>query len=657
MCCQVDSEHSDSSYCAVCAHEEEKASHVSMRMRYLVGGISAIFLSIGILFELSSVDAWIFLIPYLVAALTAGRWIIPRGIRGLSKLHLDVNFLMTAAATGAFIIGAPAEGASVLFLFFIADLLEKRTETEVKNEIAGLLELEPQTAVVRRNGDEVYVHVEEVKKDEVIILKPGQIVSLDGIVIEGSSTVNQAAITGESVPVYKEIGDNVFAGTFNVDGYLEVRVSKESDETVLSKIIELVSETQKRKSPTEKFVSRFSHIYTPIVVVTALSVVIALLIIGMNTTDAIYRGLALLVVSCPCAFAISIPVSMVSALGSSARDGVLVKGSEFIEFLSEIDAISFDKTGTLTQGKLVVDGVCLHDQKDERELLAIAAQLESMSEHPIAQAIVDAANQYDIDIDEATGFTSLAGKGIKGEISGITYTIGNAALLRDLDVELSQEHKCGSGTLVYVLQDKSHLGTIKLNDTLRETSKVTLAKLRDMNIETIMLTGDDKVVAEEIANSLGIRYYKSNLLPHEKVAELHELSKQYEIAMVGDGINDAPSLAAADVGIAMGGIASDVAIDTADVVLMNENIGKLPALITRARKTMSVIKTNVAFSLSVKLFIAALAILGMISLWMALVAGDVGLTIVVVMNALRITRGGDTTGMISEQSETVQEIA
>lgn len=639
----------DGHSCAVCALEEEHAVNISLRRRYTLGVVSAFSLALGILIEISGFNDVLMYLAYVIAALSAGRWIIPRGLRGVIKFHLDVNFLMTSASIGAFLIGAPAEGASVLFLFFIADLLERRTETIVKGEIQDLLELEPPSVTLLVQGSEVCANVEDVIEGDVMIVRPGHMIGLDGMVIDGESSVDQSSITGESVPETKSYGDEVFAGTMNLDGYLEVEVTKNSHETVLAKIIELVSETKKRKSPTEKFVSRFSHIYTPLVVFTALFVAVGFIVLGFTPTDAIYRGLALLVVSCPCAFAISIPVSMVSALGSSARDGVLVKGSEIIEYLSDTRIIAFDKTGTLTKGILSVENICLHESLNQSELISIAAQLESKSEHPIATAITRAATGINSEYKPATSFVSIAGKGVTGDIGGVSYSIGNSTLLDDLSITIPKDHVCGSGTLVYVLQDRSILGTISLNDEIRETSKITLSKLRGLGIETIMLTGDDKSAAEEVATSLGIRRYKSNLLPHEKVEAIRELSNQQTTVMVGDGINDAPSLAAADVGIAVGGIASDIAVETADVVLMNEDISKLPSLIDRAKRTMSVIKANVMFSISVKLVIAALAMIGMISLWLALILGDVGLTIAVVLNALRIAQVRKPKDMTSTQ--------
>ena len=578
---------------------------------------------------------------FIISILSAGRWIIPNGIRGLLKGHLGISALMTIAAIGAVLINEPAEGASVMFLFFMAELLEEKAGDKVRTEIESLLELEPDSVNIKTVDGEMCTSPEHVTIGQVLLVRPGERIGLDGLVIKGISSVNQAPITGESMPVEKNVGDEVFAGTINIDGFIEINVTKKSQDSVLSRIVHLVQEARKAKSPTERFVSRFSHIYTPIVILGAFLLGLITFILGAPIQDAIYRGLTLLVISCPCAFAISIPVSMVSSIVGSAREGVLVKGSDHLEQLSKTQSVAFDKTGTLTRGDLTVQSICLHNGSTREDVLSAAIALERMSEHPIAQALIDAGENESIPIHEAEEFVAIPGRGVKGRVGQETYIVGNRRLLTAERIDLpTEDHVCGTGTMVYVVREKKHLGTVVLGDSIRIGTIEAIRELQSQGIRAIMLTGDNEDVARQIATELGFDEYHSELLPEQKVEFVQRLSRDGGTVMIGDGINDTPALAAADVGIAMGVISSDAAIETADIALMEEDLRKIPRLIRRAKRTVRIVRQNVTLSISVKAIIGILAVLGFATLWMAILFGDMGLTLIVIANALRLARRG-----------------
>lgn len=614
---------------------------MSFRIKYVLALSSAVFILIGFLLSYMLYPWYFVYASFIIAVLSSGRWIIPNGLKGLLKGHLGISFLMTVAAFGAIIIGDPAEGAAVMFLFFIAELLEEKSGDRVRKEIEALIHLEPPSVTLKQDGIESCSSPDDVQVGQVYVAKPGERIGLDGEVVQGSSTVNQAPITGESIPVSKSVGDAVFAGTINIDGYLEIKVTKRSKDSVLSRIVELVQEARKGKSSPERFVSRFSHIYTPIVVAGALILGLATFLLGATIEDSVYRGLTLLVVSCPCAFAISIPVSMVSSIAGSAREGVLIKGSNYLESLSRAKIVAFDKTGTLTQGTLSVENICLHNGSSREDILAAAVALEIMSEHPIAQALVSKAKEEGIIVPQARDFLNIPGRGVRGSIGDSNYIIGNRLMLIENNVSIPSEfHDCGNGTLVYVVKDGLHLGTIILGDAIREGTKEALDKLAKLGIKTVMLTGDAESSAHEVAASLGFIDYQAELLPEKKVEHVKLLSATGPTVMVGDGVNDTPALAAADVGIAMGVISSDAALETADIALMDQDLRRIPRLISRSKKTMQIVRQNVAISISVKILIGILAIFGAVTLWIAIAIGDMGLTLLVIANALRLARKG-----------------
>ncbi len=604
--------------------------------------ISGIIFSIGLYFELVEKNNLVAQILFLIVVLVSGHKIIKKGLLSVRRKKLDMNFLMSIAASGAFLIGHGEEGAAVIFLFYIAEFLEDYAAERARRSVASLLELAPDMTSVVRNGKEEKIHVSKVKIGEIIIVRPGDKIPLDGIIFKGASSINQAPITGESMPVSKSKGERVFAGTINEDGYLEIKVTKKSNETVLSKIVKIVEEAQKEKSKTEAFIDRFAKYYTPLVVIFSFLVMtVPTLFFGMEFNEWFYRALVLLVVSCPCALAISTPVSMVSGLTSAARNGVLIKGGNYLEEIKNADVVVFDKTGTLTEGKPEITDIIALNKHSKEEVLKIAASLEVRSKHPLAEAIVRETEKEKIKICNVKEFKSIAGKGLKGRINGKTYYIGNRAFFKEKSVKfpntlLENLEKEGKTAVLIGLQNKI-IGVIALMDKLRENSIETISRLKKKGIKTIMLTGDNKTVAKAIAKKIQIDSFYSELLPDEKVEIIKDLIKKHNhVIMVGDGVNDAPALAKAHVGISMGAIGSDIAIESSDIALMDDDISKINYLTDLSRKTMSVVKQNVFVSIAIKGSLAIMAFPGVVSLWMAVALGDVGLSLVVILNALRI---------------------
>jgi len=629
--------------CIVCSSEsleEEEGGEKSKKIILIV--LSAILLSLGLIFEFIlkwEVPAEIL---FLVTAAISGYSIVKEGLSSLIfRKKLSIDFLIMIAAVGSFFIGHGEEGAAVIFLFYVAEFLESYAAERARKSIASLMELAPEVATVKRNGEEVKIPVSEVEVNEVIVIRPGEKIPLDGQVIRGASTVNQAPITGESVPVTKEIGDVVYAGTINNEGFLEVKVTKRSDETMLSKIVKLVEEAQRIKSPTEKFIDRFSKYYTPSVIFLALCVAtVPTFVFGLPFNEWLYKALVLLVVSCPCALAISTPVAMVSGITSAARNGVLIKGSAYVEEVNRIKVFAFDKTGTLTEGRLeVTDVVSLG--RPEEEILCIAASLETMSEHPIAKAIVEKIDKEAM-LKDIKDFRAIAGKGVMGKINGETYYVGSRRLFKELSADYPEEEswkleKEGK-TVIFVGNEKGVIGLIVVMDKIRDSTIPTMAELRRKGIKTVMITGDNERTAKAIAERIGIAEYRAELLPEDKVNIIEELSKEYgHVAMVGDGVNDAPALARASVGIAMGAIGSDVSLETADIALMQDDLSKIPYLIELSKRTLEIVKENVLASILIKGSFAVLVFPGLVTLWLAVAIGDMGLSLAVILNAMRLS--------------------
>lgn len=587
---------------------------------------------------------------YAVAIL-AGLWtVLPKAWFALRRLRPDMNLLMTVAVIGAIAIGEWFEGATVAFLFALSLALESWSVGRARRAVAALMDLAPQMARIRRpDGREEEVPAERVAVGTVFVVKPGERVPLDGRVVSGTSAVNQAPITGESVPVEKAEGAEVFAGSINGDGALEVQSTKRAEDSTLAHIIRMVEEAQSRRAPSEQWVDRFARIYTPAVMAAALAVlVVPPLVFGQAWDLWFYRALVLLVIACPCALVISTPVSIVAALAAAAHHGVLVKGGLFVEVPARLRAVALDKTGTLTQGRpAVVEAVALaeHTQQD---LFARAAALEARSEHPLARAILAYAKDLGVEIQPATDFQILQGKGASGKIGGREYWLGSHRYLEERGGETEKIHELlaamsQAGRSVVVVGTEDHVcGLIAIADPIRAETRDALEALRQVGVqEIVMLTGDNDDTARSIALQAGLGEYRAEMLPVEKVAAIDELVARYgAVAMIGDGVNDAPAMARATLSVAMAAAGSDAAIEAADVALMSDDLSKLPWLIRHSRRTLRVIRQNIAFSLAVKAVFVVLTFAGHASLWAA-IAADMGASLLVVFNGLRLLGRGD----------------
>lgn len=591
--------------------------------------------------------ATLFISLYLIAII-AGVWGNARKAwYSLPRLDFNMSVLMTIAVIGAVAIGEWEEGAVVAFLYSVSEMLESWTMERVRRSIRALMDIAPRVARIRRQaGEEIEVPVEEIQVGDVMIVHPGEKIAMDGRIIKGESAVNEAAITGEAVPVEKGPGAEVYAGTLNTHGSLEVEVTKLVRDTTIARIIHLVEEAQARRAPSQAFVERFAAVYTPIVLALAAGIVLVPpLLLGYPWSPWIYRGLALLVVACPCALVVSTPVAIVSAIGNAARNGVLIKGGVYLEQAGALTAVAFDKTGTLTKGESTITDIIPLGRLTEEELLQIAASLETRSEHPLAQAVVKAAEARGLAIKPAEDFSALTGRGARGVVSGRTVYIGNLRLFTELGMEtkavagrirlLQEEGK----TAIVVATAEDFLGIIAVADEVRETSATAIAALKRTGIRrTVMLTGDNEATARTIASRVGVDEFRAELLPQDKVKAVQELLQQYgKVAMVGDGINDAPALATATVGIAMGGAGTDTALETADIALMADDLTRLPFTIRLSRAALGVIRQNIGFSLAIKAMAVAAVFPGWLTLWLAILA-DMGASLLVTLNGMRLLR-------------------
>lgn len=604
---------------------------------------STVLFALGLILEF--IIGWrsIAYLLFVATSVLAGYEIAKEGLNSLLfRRKLSIDFLIMVAAIGSFFIGHCEEGAAVIYLFYIAEYLEDYAGERARKSIQLLMELAPEKARVKRDGMEVEVDIDDIKIRDIVIVRPGEKIPLDGVIVNGGSSVNQAPITGESTPVEKSIGDEVYAGTLNNEGFLEIEVTKKSDETLLSKIIRLVEEAQKVKSPTEKFIDKFSKYYTPSVIFLAVCVAtIPKLIFGLLFEEWIYKALVLLVVSCPCALAISTPVAMVSAITNAARNGVLIKGSLYIEEINKVKVFAFDKTGTLTEGRLEVTDIIGFGNPNTSTLVDVAS-IEAMSEHPIAKAIVDEAIKKRLELIGVEEFKAIPGKGVIGKINGEYYYIGNRKLFEELSLKVPEDSakrlENEGKTVIFVGKPDKIIGLMAVRDRIRDSTIEVIRELKKKGIKTIMITGDNERTARAIAEKIGIDEYRPNLLPDDKVRIIEELSREYgHVAMVGDGVNDAPALARANVGIAMGAIGSDVAVETADIALMQDDLSKIPYLVKLSRKTLEIVKENVLASISIKGSFTVLVFPGLITLWLAVAIGDMGLSLAVILNAMRLS--------------------
>lgn len=598
----------------------------------------ALFLiAMVIKFENEWINNGIFIVSYIIV----GFEILRKAVRNIFRGKVfDENFLMSIATLGAFAIGEFPEAVAVMLFYQVGELFQDYAVDKSRKSIASLMDIRPDYANIIRDGKEEKVDPSEVRIGDTIIIKPGEKVPLDGVVVDGKTTLDTKALTGESVPRGVEVGDQVLSGCINLNGVIKVKVTKEYGESTVSKILDLVENASSKKAKSENFITKFAAYYTPIVVIIAiiLAIVPPLIIEGANFQDWLYRALSFLVVSCPCALVISIPLSFFGGIGGASKMGVLVKGSNYLEALSNAEIMVFDKTGTLTEGVFEVQNVEPIEISKE-ELLKIAAYAEYYSNHPISKSIKKAYNK-EIDEKEIIDSKEISGKGIEAKIGNQAVLAGNEKLMNEKGIEYT---KCTHvGSVVYVAIDGKYVGHIVIADKIKEDAKRTIEELRKNNIkETVMLTGDRKNIGEAVAKELGIDKVYAELLPDGKVEKVEELLKtkspKGKLAFVGDGINDAPVLAMADIGIAMGGLGADSAIEAADIVIMTDQPSKIISAIKLSKKTMRIVRENIIFAIAVKVLVLILTAVGLSSMWQAVFA-DVGVSIIAILNALRALR-------------------
>ncbi len=596
------------------------------------------------------------MVAYTVAIVLGGRYVVVKAWYAARRLRPDMNLLMTIAVVGAIAIGDWLEAATVAFLFALSLALEGWSVGRARRAIAALLELAPPIVrLMETGGVEREVSAGAVSVGARFVVKPGERIPLDGRVAAGTSAVNQAPITGESIPVSKEPNSEVFAGTINGEGVLEIESTKRAEDTTLAHIIKLVEAAQSRRSPSEQWVEKFARVYTPAVMLLAIAVaLIPPLLLGAAWDMWFYRALVLLVIACPCALVISTPISIVSALAAAARAGVLIKGGAYIELPGRLKAIAFDKTGTLSEGRPVVLAIKPLNGHSEAELLARAVALEAHSGHPLARAIMEFAATRGIEPAPAEDVRILPGKGVTGKFDGRDFWLGSHRYLEERAQETAELHELAEalqrqGRTVMAIGNDTHVcGLIAIADTVRPEAAASVKALRRAGVEhVVMLTGDNKATAENIGKQIGIEEIKADLLPADKVAAVEALvAKCGFVAMVGDGVNDAPAMASASLGIAMGAAGSDAAIEAADIALMSDDLSKLPWLVAHSRRTLRVIRQNIGFSLAVKAVFVLLTFIGLASLWGA-IAADMGASLLVVANGLRLLRVGSVTGSIA----------
>jgi Cd2+/Zn2+-exporting ATPase len=589
-----------------------------------------------------------------VAAMLAGGWfLLPSAWQALRRFRPDINLLVVIAAIGASVVGQWAEAGTVVFLFGVAEWLEGWADRRARRAVEALLEIAPKTALVKRGSQFTEVPVEEVNVGETVAVKSGMSIPLDGEVSSGESAVNQAPITGEATPVEKRQGDGVFAGTVNGEGSLEIRVTKPAGDTTLAKIIRLVKEAQEKKAPSQRFVDVFARYYTPLVTVVAILIfLVPPLAMHGDWSVWLYRACVLLIIACPCALVISTPVSIVAGLTAMARRGVLVKGGAHLEAIARLKALAVDKTGTITEGRPAVQGVEMLGQHSEQEVLRIGAAVDVHSSHPLANAVVQYVKERGIEFPRADNYQNVSGRGAQGSIAGHAYFVGNHRYTHELgvcseDIERRLAAIESKGQSVVVVGHRPHdncqgevLGIIAVGDTVRTNAAQAVKSLHAAGVEKIvMLSGDNQRAATFIGQQVGIDETRGDLLPEDKVAALKELRTKHEVVgMVGDGVNDAPAMATATIGIAMGAAGTDAAIETADIALMKDDLAKIAETVRLGRRTLGIIRFNIAFALGLKAIFLVLTLLGHASLWLAILA-DTGATLLVVANALRLLGG------------------
>ncbi|MEN6357400.1 MAG: cation-translocating P-type ATPase [Armatimonadota bacterium] len=614
-------------------------------MRIALTVISGALLAVGLAFTLAKAGHNLTPAFFIASAIAGGIYPARTGILSAKSFVLDTNFLMTAAAVGAIVLGDYSEAAAVVFLFSLGSTLEAHTVDKTRRSIKSLIEAFPTQASVKRDGRIEDMHLHDIEIGDIVIIKPGDKVPVDGTVVDGETAVNESPITGESVPVTKAKGDRVYAGSINGRGAIEVRTTTRSDDNTLARIVHLVEEAQSQKAPSQRFSEKFGQIYTPVVIALAALVGIGgTIVIGGDYRDWVTRALTLLIVSCPCALVISTPVAIVAAIGNAARSGALIKGGAHLEMLGDVTIIAFDKTGTLTIGKPSVTDVLPANDHSADDVLSIAAALESRSEHPLADSIIEKFHELSLPERPVSFFEAFPGKGARAVVNGGLFYVGSRRLMDELGVavpesgpvaELAESGK----TVVYLSNEKELWGAIAASDTVRPSGAPSISALKQIGIDrTVMLTGDNSRTAARVAQSLGIDEYHAQLLPEDKLAKIRALgTKRDRVAMVGDGINDAPALAAADVGVAMGGAGSHAAIEAADVALMADDIVMLPYAVALSRKARKVIRQNVAIALGVIVLLITGALWQKVSLATG-VLGHEGSALLVIANSMRLLK-------------------
>ena len=604
---------------------------------FLVMVLAGTLLLLAIVFEKMQIGGQLSVGLYLLAIISGGWNNFKKGFYSLQQKKLNMSVLMSVAIIGACIIGQYEEGATVAFLYAISELLENWSTEKSRQSIRNLMDLTPAKAIVKRGREMVELLVGDVNVGDIILIKPGAKIPLDGSVVSGESAVDEAHISGEALPRDKKIGADVFAGSINTYGFLEVAVNKLAQDSTIAKIINLVENAQSQKSPMQKFIEKFAEIYTPVVMVLAVMVgVIPPLLYDGDYIGWLYRALALLVVACPCALVISTPIAVVSAIAQAAKNGVLIKGGIHLEGLADINAIAFDKTGTITKGEPKVQSVISLSNIGENDILQIAASLESLSEHHLARAITADSKDKQINLENVYNFIAIPGQGVKGVIKGQEYLVGNTKLFNNISPEINQLEQQGYSVII-VGTATTILGVITISDYLKDNIKPVIKRLLQKNIAVSMLTGDNSAVAKLVATESGIKEFFANLLPEEKMLVIKKMKESKKVAMVGDGINDAPALAIADIGIAMGKKGTAVALETADVVLMKDDIAKLDYVMELSKQTKNIIKQNITFALLIKFFAIISVFPGYLTLWLAILA-DMGATVIVTLNSMRLLK-------------------
>ena len=636
--------HSHGDACG-CGHDHEHGGEVNKKAFALKMGFGiALFIAGYLINELTALPFYVPLIIFAASYLVVGVNILKEAVEGVFRGNIfNENFLMSIASIGAFIIGEYAEGCAVVILYTIGEFLQDLAVGKSRKSITDMIRSAPQKVHVERNGKLVEEDPEKIHAGEVFVVNPGEKIELDGVIESGSAEVDMAALTGESIPVSLGAGDEILSGSINIDGMLKIKATKEFKDSTVSRILSMIEDADSKKSHAEKFISRFARIYTPIVCLVALLIIVVPpLFFGGEWKDWAYRGLSALVVSCPCAIVISIPLGFFSGLGASSKQGVLIKGSNYLEMLSKFDVAVFDKTGTITSGKFeFVSCECVNchceNKKEHRELLGLIAACGKYSTHPIAKSVNLAFGQF-ADGLEVTDAKNYAGMGVSAVINGKQYYAGNEKMMKKAGVDFKETKLVG--TAIYLCSEEEFLGDIVFADMIKSDSKEAISDLYDLGVKkTVMLTGDKAEIAADIAKKAGINEYYSKLLPDEKVDKVRKIKAGSEdiVLYTGDGINDAPVLAQADIGVAMGGIGSDVAIEAADVVIMGDSLSKIPVARRIAKKTMNIVHENIIFSIGIKVLIiigCAIGIFDENAMWLA-VFGDVGVCLIAVANSLR----------------------